>query len=531
MDVITILLILVTTVNAALGFVLLFNNSRVSKIYSINILTIIGWSSAMIIYRFFGSEDLLYLTKILYSTATLIASTFLYFTYLFPYVEKALTFKKSLLIFLPNVFIVALTIFSDTVIRGVTFVEFGENVVEFGNLFLLFAFYILFYFNFAFWRLYKKYKSTKEPLQKRQIFYFSLGYIISANISFVTNMLLPWFWNYFELAWFGQISTILMVTFATYAIFKHHLFEARIVLAEMFVFFLWVFILIRTLISQNLSDQIVNGGLLVVTIILGVFLIKSVVKEIETRERIEKLADDLGSANERLKELDNMKNEFISFATHQIRSPLTAIKGYGSLILEGDYGEVSKTLREPVRIIYKSSENLIRIVGEFLDISRIEQGRMKYDLADFDVLDLVHDVTESLRPNVEEKGLTLKTHSEKEKDYTVNADLGKMRQIVGNVIDNAVKYTPKGSINVEVSRKGGKILISIKDTGVGISKDDIPKLFSKFTRADNTNVNINGTGLGLFVAREMLKKQDGRIWVESEGLGKGSLFSIELKAK
>jgi len=238
----------------------------------------------------------------------------------------------------------------------------------------------------------------------------------------------------------------------------------------------------------------------------------------------------LGEANERLKELDQLKSEFVSLATHQIRGPLTAIKGFASMMIEGDYGEVPKTLQEPVDTIYQSSQSLVVIVEDFLNVSRIEQGKMKYDFTDFDLCALANEVVNEDRVIIEKRGLNVSA-AICPSPVTVHGDRGKLKQVIGNLLDNSMKYTPKGSIMLSlVSNKASKkVLLSIKDTGVGIRAETIPHLFHKFSRAeDASKVNILGTGLGLYVAKEMIKAHGGRIWVESPGEGKGATFFVEL---
>ena len=157
---------------------------------------------------------------------------------------------------------------------------------------------------------------------------------------------------------------------------------------------------------------------------------------------------------------------------------------------------------------------------------------MKYEFTDFDANKLVQEVVSELRPNVESKGLAFTYTAEEGKSYASNADVGKIKQVIGNVIDNAIKYTPQGSITVHVDRKEDRINITVSDTGVGIDPEEATKLFSMFSRAkDASKANVSGTGLGLYVAKQMLEAQKGRIWVESEGKGKGSVFHIELQAK
>ena len=155
---------------------------------------------------------------------------------------------------------------------------------------------------------------------------------------------------------------------------------------------------------------------------------------------------------------------------------------------------------------------------------------MKYDLKVFNMNDLVRSVIEELKQNTEKKGLKLGFEYDNTKIYSVKADREKIKQDLMNIVDNSAKYTPKGEVSVSLTKTvPGKILFAVKDTGIGISKDTIPKLFAKFIRAKNANeTNIRGTGLGLFIAKEIVTAHGGRIWVESEGEGKGSQFYVEL---
>jgi signal transduction histidine kinase len=170
-------------------------------------------------------------------------------------------------------------------------------------------------------------------------------------------------------------------------------------------------------------------------------------------------------------------------------------------------------------------------IEDFLNVSRIEQGRMKYENTNVDVRDMAQKVTEEMQQAALKKGLVLLFHSEAKGSTVAHVDPGKTRQVIYNLVDNALKYTPKGSIDVVVrSEMGGKVVsIDIKDTGVGISKETAARLFDKFVRARNANsVNVSGTGLGLYVAKQMIEAMGGKITIASEGEGKGSTFTIEL---
>ena len=286
--------------------------------------------------------------------------------------------------------------------------------------------------------------------------------------------------------------------------------------------------------SESLRDLVANSILFSTLIVLGMILIRTAKREISQREKIEFLAANIRQANIRLTELDRQKSEFISFASHQLRAPLTAMKGYASLILDGDLGELSKEVRQAISRIFDSSKTLTIIVDDYLNISRIELGTMKYLFTVLNLRELVSNVIGELKPNIEKSGLTLtftNTSENINERFMINADADKLKQVIANVIDNSIKYTPKGSVNINLSKdmSSRKILLSVKDDGVGISPEVMPKLFSKFVRASNANrQNIYGTGLGLYIAKEVMSAHKGRIWAESDGEGKGSTFYIEL---
>ena len=228
-------------------------------------------------------------------------------------------------------------------------------------------------------------------------------------------------------------------------------------------------------------------------------------------------------------ELDRLKDEFLSVAAHQLRAPLTAMRGYASLIVEGNYGAIAEPLKEPLYRIMESGRNMANAIEDYLNVSRIEQNRMKYERSNFDLNQLAKTVVDEQSPVASRRGLSL-TISTTE-PVKVNADIGKIKQIMTNLTDNAIKYTTHGTVVLSVSKVGNKARFMVADTGTGIAADDIPKLFSKFSRARDANkVNTTGTGLGLYVAKQLIDGHKGRVWVESDGIGKGSRFYFEIPA-
>jgi signal transduction histidine kinase len=253
---------------------------------------------------------------------------------------------------------------------------------------------------------------------------------------------------------------------------------------------------------------------------------------LETEPRITNLEAALARAQNTIEELklaNQQANELVSMATHQIRGPVAAMRGYVSLLLEGDYGPVSDKIAEPLNIIYKSTETLSKTVNDFLDVSRIDQGEMRYYRKDFDFAHLAEEVIAEMKKIINDAGIELKLNISTE-PVMIHGDKAKIKHVLLNLIDNSCKYTKNGWMEISLERSAaGQALFCIKDSGVGIKPETMPLLFQKFSRCANANKsNIHGTGLGLYVANKMLEAQNGRIWAQSEGEGKGAQFYVEV---
>ncbi len=335
-------------------------------------------------------------------------------------------------------------------------------------------------------------------------------------------------WEYTQYGLFGMP---LLVGLLSYLIVQYKIFNVKLLGAQALVITLWALVGSLLFVAKSDTTRIVAGATLVFTTFAGYLLVRSVKKEVHQREELELLTHALEKANERLKELDKAKSEFVSIASHQLRSPLTAIRGYASMLAEGSFGQMPAKAQESARRIEESAKLMAMSIEDYLNVSRIESGNMKYNLSDFNLHDLASTICDDLRSDALKRNLILLFRSDLKGKGIVNADVGKTHQIIHNLVNNSIKYTPKGSVSVfardDVKTK--HIYIDITDTGIGMSQETIGKLFGKFSRADNANsVNTSGTGLGLFVAVKMAEAMGGTITAKSEGDGKGSTFTFEL---
>ena len=534
-----ILLFIVAVLNSFFSyFILGKEKTSINKLFSIITIAVAFW--ALFLGLFINTRDLSYaiwFANIYYISAAIIPPAFFYFSLLFKTDKKELSKKHAIFLLPLAVFVFGLIINKNFLLEKVFFSDFGKDVVFNKNIYSLYILYFIFFVLISYYNLVKTYLKTRDKYEKIQFKFIFFGTTISYILGMVFNLFLPW--KDYSLIWLGPIFTLIMVISLGYAIIKHHLFDIKVIATEILIFILWIFILLRTILADTVEDQLINGGLLVMIIVLGIFLIRSVIKEVETREKIEKLAKDLENANiklenanVKLKELDRQKSEFLSIASHQFRSPLSAIKGYTSLILEGSYGEIKNEIKLPIKNIFDSTNNLAMIVEDFLNVSRIEQGRMEYKFEKAKINEIIENVINEMKPSIDSSGLEFSFNYDKNVEYDAKVDVGKFKQVIANLIDNGLKYTKSGWLKLELKKlENKKILFSLSDSGVGILKQELSGLFTLFKRAGNANkVDVKGTGLGLYIVKKIIEAHNGRAWAESDGEGKGAEFYVELQS-
>jgi signal transduction histidine kinase len=248
---------------------------------------------------------------------------------------------------------------------------------------------------------------------------------------------------------------------------------------------------------------------------------------------LEKTSEKLKDANVKLREVDKLKDEFLSLASHELRTPMTAIKSYLWMVLQGEGGKITEKQASYLNKAYNSTSHLIVLVNDMLDVSRIESGRVTLNLSPTKLDQLVDDAVAEITPRATELEIEIVVIPFPSLLPSVLGDFDKIKEVLINLIGNSLKFTPKkGKITIGMEQNDGMVETSVTDTGVGIKKEDIPKLFQKFSMVGGSEekaLNSQGTGLGLYICKSIIEFHGGKIWAASDGIGKGATFTFSLK--
>lgn len=476
---------------------------------------------------------------------------FLYFSYYF--VGEELKKGKKFILFLPFLPILLL-IFSDYNITN-----FDGCDPQYGSLYIYMYLLVIAYTFFSGIKLFSHYRNKKTDAKKKKQIMVVLTALIFLVIWFlvlteISNMVLLFYKNAIVYQ-FTPFGFLIFIGLLIYAVTKYQLFEIKLIGAQVLVV-----ILIALIGSQfffinysNITVVVLVCVTVLFSVIFGIFLIESVKSEVKRKEELQEMSDKLSQANDKLTQLDNAKSEFISIASHQLRTPLTAVKGFVSLLLEGSYGTVDAKQQEVLNKVYSSNDRLIHLVEDLLNVSRMESGRMQFTLAPTDMKAICKEVMDTFYIRAKDAGLYLEYKPTPDELPMVTIDGIKMKEVISNLVDNALKYCPKGGVTLrldsgvssqfvmqntpKVGRFGSApkisekkvVRVTVSDTGIGIPQTELPYLFAKFSRGkDISRLNTGGTGLGLYVGKAIVEANGSRVWAESDGEGKGSRFIVEI---
>ncbi len=504
---------------------IVFNKSKktiVSITFLLFSIAVTGWLAGTFMLFISGSESKAFFwDKFIYSFVILIPALIYHFSVSFLDKKRRKTIIMTYIVF----FLVFLTnIFTDSFIDGAFYYKWGVHMKAqlFHHIFL----FLFFAYSIEIYRLFIIYIKNSIGTKKKQAILIFIGFLNFGTVGF-TGFLPAYEISVYP---FAYLSGLFFAIITGYAITKYQFLEIKTFAIQFFIAVINIISFSYIFVSKSPEEYVIKILFFIGILFVSYFLKRSFEKEVEQREKLNDLAKKLVISNEKLKKIDKAKNEFISIAAHQLRTPLTSIRGYLMMAQDGTMGKISASVRGAINNAMISNERLVALTDDLLNVSRVDSNRMKYEFENVQIDDtILKELQTSFQPVATDKNLKLVFKYPAKKLPKIQIDRKRIREVISNLIDNAIKYTEKGSVIVSTKKENNSILIKITDTGIGIPKSEMPYLFKKFSRGKNTaRLGAEGTGLGIYLGRKVLEAHHGEIWAESEGDGKGSTFVIKL---
>lgn len=514
------------------GFIYFKNRKDLSSKLFFLVTIVFGlWSTFdLVLWSSPDSRKTMFFWSIINFLENLVSFLTVYFAYVF-LEKKDLDFRYkffSLLIFLP--FLIFLPTSYNISGFNATLCEAQQGPLI-NYFYFLEAVFFLLLVSYAVWKIRKT-----SGNERKQAFFLTFGSLffllsfsganIAGSLAAVINPNNPDNWKILQYGLFGMPVFLALLT---YLIVKYQAFNMKLIGAQTLVVGLISLIGSQIFFVRELVNYILVGITFVLAGSFGIVLIRSVKKEVEQREKVQKLAEELSIANAELKRLDASKSEFISIASHQLRTPLTAIRGFLELLLEGAYGKLDSKISATLNKVSVANNRLMSLVENLLNISRIEAGRIQYQFAPTHLEVIVDELSDMFLLAAKQKGIDFKVIKPAKALPLLSLDASKIREVISNIIDNSLKYTNEGSVTVNLEEHPECVAVVVKDTGMGIDPKDLSHIFKKFERGTGAEkVNVSSTGLGLYVGQKFAEAHGGIITVSSPGKGKGATFTLEL---
>lgn len=540
----------------------------VNKIFLFMSSSFFLWTAAdLAIWFSYDTSVTMFIWSVVNLFEVLVSSSTLYFSYVFLEKKDAPLKYKFLVLALLAIFIILLPTNYNVSIFDSLNCEAMQGL-------LVYYFYFLESLFFLWLLVFLVKKIVTSRFEERKIaILFSIGVVFFLASFSGANVIASLTENW-KILQYGLFGMPIFTGFLVYLIVKFKAFEIKLFGVQALVFALIILIGSQFTFVKTNVNRILTAVTLLLATTFGWILVRSVKKAIRQKEALElaygeieirneklnvankenvhqknqlqKISNNLIKANVELKKLDEAKSDFVSMASHQLRTPPTPIKGYSSMLLEGAYGKLNSEQARAVENISKANNQQIEFVEDLLSVSRIESGSTKFEFKKQQIGIICQEIVNNLTFKAKEKNIFLKYEIPATPLPEIDIDGMKIREVLSNLIDNAIKYTPKGGVTVstklcvkKICSKGQPkclkkphIRITITDTGIGIPANEIPYLFIKFSRGkDISRLNTGGTGLGLYVVKIITNSNGGKVWIESPGANKGTKFILELPLK
>jgi signal transduction histidine kinase len=518
-----ILNIIIITINLSLLGLILGVKSK-GRVFSVTIFGAIIWAAAI---------NLLYYDIILnsYQTTSIYLMRISFWGALITvfglnlFEQKYLRSKSyNILIYIISTVIAGIVfIFTPLIVKEVELNKSLNYIVSYGLLYPVFTVSFIYLFLNSYIRILHRFFTTKKKIEKSQLRFFVIGISLSFWIGVFTNLIYPAIFGSSDLSRFGPLGMVFVGIFTTYAIFKHHLFNIKMILSEILLGVMGIVLFIYIFLSRSFYEIIVSIIFFIIFVILGYNWLKELLSGIK-REK------ELDISNRKLAETIESKDLFLRMTSHQLRTPLTSLNGFLSLILEqwqGKYKMNDYTKNDIVKV-YINVQRLVELVNDVLALNTIKAGRFGV------VIRPKIDVKEELTYLIQDNKYMLEHFNTKiimksiGENFIADVDSVRMKSVFQNLLSNAIYYG-KDKIWVTLIDEGDRLRIRFRDNGKGIDVNIRDKIFNSGFRAGGPDErNPNGSGFGLFISKEIINLHQGSLKLKDSGVDKGSLFEIKL---
>lgn len=502
-----------------LGVVFLFNNlhSVTNRAFFYFTTVTAVWSILNFLsYRFPAGDTALWFLRSVMFFATWHAFTFFNLATVFPDSEYRRPMWYTYVLFPVTVMISLLTLTPYVFERIVGVTSAGSiGEVESGPAIALFGMLVITLIVLGVWKLISK--TIRVPRESRRPYMLMLaGMIVTFSLLLAFNFLIPTVYNNPQFIPFSALYLLPFVMLTSYAISRHHLFDLKVATTAFVGFMVSVFTFINVLYSTEATEIIVNITAFF-TVLVGS------IKIVQDTLSLENLTAELKETNERQEGL-------FHFIGHEVKGFLAKDANAFAALRDGDFGVVPDSLKPFVEQALKQSRDGERSVTDILKASNLKKGMVSYTKEPFNLKARVSEAVEAMRPIAEQKGLSLTfSADESAGSYMLIGDKTEIGEhVLRNLIDNAINYTPSGSISLTLSKANGKMILKVADTGVGIIESDRKYLWMEGGHGkDSQKINVHSTGYGLYIAKKIIEDHGGTIEALSEGQGKGATFIVE----
>lgn len=517
--------LVVASFNLVLAGIILAQDFRsaTNRAFALMSATIAGWGVTVGFYLLASPANVALfdlLPRLVYFFGISTSAAFLHFAFIFD-AEKPPPRGIAWLLSLVTAGVFSLYVFTDLVIAGPLALEAGLRGFLFGSLRFVVDIELWGFFLIAFVILVQKYRRFSGQA-RRQVLVILLGAYTSLLIAGTTNNTLLAF-GIFDYFWVGPTAVIIWTVSMAYSVARLQLFNVKVIAAEMLIILLWIMFLLRAVLSQGETDFLINVGFFLAVLVLGIFLMNSVIRKVHQREMIEKQEKELAFAN-------TQQESLLNFISHEVKGYFAKSEAVFSGIAEGDYGTPTPSLNTMATRGLEDIRTGVSMVMSILDASSMKRGTVAYRMSLFDIKKTVREVAEEMRPEAETKGLQYVVTGVTGAVFAMRGDEVKVRKhVIKNIIDNAIRYTHSGSVKIDLSCTESSVRFTVEDTGVGITDEDMARLYTEGGHGKNSQkTNVHSTGFGLYIAKQVVDAHGGTIEAISAGEGKGAQFVVEL---